>query len=72
MEPEVSSFAIMLLCMKGCSDWWRCGSRTWWCRFIVIPQRPEGTEGWTEKQLLPLATRDSLIGVSLARQPGTA
>jgi nitrile hydratase len=29
--------------------------------------RPAGTEGWSEEQLLPLVTRDSLIGVAIAR-----
>jgi nitrile hydratase len=36
-------------------------------RYMVLPLRPEGTEGWTEEQLMTLATRDSLIGVSVAR-----
>jgi len=31
-------------------------------RYMVLPQRPEGTEGWTEVQLAALVTRDSLIG----------
>jgi nitrile hydratase len=32
-------------------------------RYWVLPQRPAGTEGWTEEQLLALVTRDSMIGV---------
>ena len=32
-------------------------------RFMVMPMRPEGTEGWTEDQLAEIITRDSLIGV---------
>lgn len=40
-------------------------------RFIVIPQRPAGTEGWSEEHLQVLVTRDSMIGVSLALQPST-
>ncbi len=31
-------------------------------RYMVLPQRPAGTEGWTEQQLAALVTRDSLIG----------
>jgi nitrile hydratase len=31
-------------------------------RFIVIPQRPAGTEGWDEEQLAELVTRDSMVG----------
>ena len=38
-------------------------------RYIILPMRPAGTEGWSEDQLIPLITRDSLIGVALARSP---
>jgi nitrile hydratase len=31
-------------------------------RYIVVPQRPAGTEGWSEDQLAKLITRDSMIG----------
>ena len=31
-------------------------------RYMVLPQRPAGTEGWSEEQLARLVTRDSLIG----------
>ena len=41
-------------------------------RFIVIPERPAGTEGWSEDQLAELVTRDSMIGVALARAPAGA
>ncbi len=34
-------------------------------RFIVLPVRPEGTEGWSEEQLAEIVTRDCLIGVAL-------
>ena len=33
------------------------------CRYLIIPQRPAGTEDWTEAQLFQLVTRDSMIGV---------
>jgi len=36
-------------------------------RYLVIPQRPAGTEGWTEDQLAELVTRDSMIGTGLAK-----
>jgi len=39
-------------------------------RYLVVPLRPEGTDGWPEDQLAPLATRDSMIGVALADRPG--
>lgn len=38
-------------------------------RFIVLPLRPAGTDGWTEDQLAEIVTRDVLIGVALPR-PG--
>lgn len=38
-------------------------------RFIVLPVRPEGTEGWTEDQLTEIVTRDCLIGVAVPK-PG--
>jgi nitrile hydratase len=31
-------------------------------RFMVVPQRPEGTEGWAEDALAALVTRNSMIG----------
>lgn len=38
-------------------------------RYLVLPRRPEGTEGWSEERLAELVTRDSMIGVSRARTP---
>jgi nitrile hydratase len=38
-------------------------------RFVVLPMRPKGTEGWSEEKLAELVTRDSMIGTGLARQP---
>lgn len=38
-------------------------------RFIVLPIRPAGTEGWSEEQLSGLVTRDSMIGTGLAKAP---
>jgi thiocyanate hydrolase gamma subunit len=34
-------------------------------RFMVMPMRPEGTEGWSEEQLAAIVTRDTMIGVAL-------
>jgi nitrile hydratase len=31
-------------------------------RYMVLPQRPDGTDGWSEERLAGLITRDSLIG----------
>ena len=36
-------------------------------RYLVIPERPAGTEGWSDEQLAELVTRDSMIGTGLAR-----
>ena len=41
-------------------------------RFIVLPMRPAGTEGWSEERLADLVTRDSMIGTGLAKQPAEA
>jgi nitrile hydratase len=38
-------------------------------RFIVLPMRPNGTEGWSEEKLAGLVTRDSMIGSGLPKQP---
>ena len=38
-------------------------------RFLVLPMRPSGTEGWSEDQLAEIVTRDCLIGVALPK-PG--
>jgi nitrile hydratase len=36
-------------------------------RYLVLPRRPDGTEGWSEERLAALATRDSMVGVALAQ-----
>ena len=38
-------------------------------RYIVLPARPGGTEGWSEDRLAELVTRDSMIGTGLALCP---
>jgi nitrile hydratase subunit alpha len=39
-------------------------------RYLVLPARPAGTDGWSEQQLVTLVTRDSMIGTGLAKPPG--
>jgi nitrile hydratase len=39
-------------------------------RFMVLPLRPPGTDGWSEQQLASLVTRDCMIGTGLAKSPG--
>lgn len=43
-------------------------------RYLVIPERPEGTEGMTEEELAALVTRDSMVGVEKLKpfEPETA
>ncbi len=41
-------------------------------RYLVIPQRPDGTEGWSEDELATLVSRDSMIGTRLADAPAAA
>ena len=41
-------------------------------RFMVLPMRPEGTDGWTEEQLAAIVTRDTMIGVAQPRADWTA
>ncbi len=38
-------------------------------RYLVLPQRPAGTEGLAEEALADLVTRDAMIGVALAKGP---
>ncbi|HBK80023.1 MAG TPA: nitrile hydratase subunit alpha [Nitrospinae bacterium] len=39
------------------------------CRYLILPRRPAGTEGWSEEKLTALVTRDSMIGVGNALTP---
>jgi nitrile hydratase len=38
-------------------------------RYLVLPERPAGTENWSEKELAGLVTRNSMIGVAKAKSP---
>ena len=38
-------------------------------RYLVVPERPAGTEGWSEDDLERLVTRDSMIGAGMVSQP---
>jgi nitrile hydratase len=41
-------------------------------RYLVVPERPAGTEGMTEDELAALVTRDSMIGVAKVKAPALA
>jgi nitrile hydratase subunit alpha len=38
-------------------------------RYLVIPKRPAGTEGWSEERLAEIVTRNSMIGTEVVRVP---
>jgi nitrile hydratase len=38
-------------------------------RYMVLPMRPAGTDGWNEEKLASLVNRDSMIGVALPMVP---
>ncbi len=38
-------------------------------RYLVLPERPAGTDGYGEDELAALVSRDAMIGVALAREP---
>ncbi len=38
-------------------------------RYLVLPERPQGTEGFSEEELAALVTRDSMIGVARINSP---
>ena len=70
MEPEavLGEFGVELPKDKAIRVW----DSTAEMRYLVIPQRPEGTEGWNEEKLAGLVTRDSMIGTGLTLLPGEA
>ena len=41
-------------------------------RYLVIPTRPEGTDGWSEDRLADLVTRDSMVGTGFPKRPDEA
>jgi nitrile hydratase subunit alpha len=41
-------------------------------RYLVLPERPAGTNGWSEDELVELVTRDSMIGTARALEPAAA
>ena len=40
-------------------------------RYLVLPERPAGTENMTEEELAGLVTRDAMVGVAKVAAPGT-
>jgi nitrile hydratase len=67
MDPRgvLADFGVTLPADKDILVW----DSTAEIRYLVIPERPAGTEGWSEERLAALVTRDSMIGTGLARSP---
>jgi len=40
-------------------------------RYMVVPERPAGTDGWPIDELIPLVSRNAMIGVEKAKTPGS-
>lgn len=69
-EPRVvlAEFGVHLPDETGIRVW----DSTAELRYIVIPQRPAGTEGWSEEQLASIVTRNSMIGTDRDLNAGGA
>lgn len=67
MDPRgvLHDFGLKLPAEKKIQVW----DSTAEIRYLVVPERPAGTEGWSEEQLATLVTRDSMIGTGLALIP---
>lgn len=67
IEPRevLGEFGIMLPDGKDVRVW----DSTAEIRYLVIPERPAGTDGMSEEDLANLVTRDSMIGTGLAKAP---
>jgi nitrile hydratase len=64
MDPRgvLADFGVTLPAAKEIRVW----DSTAEIRYLVLPERPAGTEGWSEEQLATLVTRNSMIGTGLA------
>ena len=38
-------------------------------RYLVVPKRPKGTEGWSEEELASIVSRDCMVGVANPKVP---
>jgi nitrile hydratase len=61
----LADFGVALPAGKAVKVW----DSTAEIRYLVVPERPAGTEGWDEARLAGLVSRDSMIGTGLARSP---
>ncbi|MEM6440881.1 MAG: nitrile hydratase subunit alpha [Pseudomonadota bacterium] len=69
-EPRrvISEFGVEIPAAKQIRVW----DSTAEIRYLVVPERPAGTDGWPEEKLAELVTRDSMIGTGLALPPTPA
>ncbi|TIX36541.1 MAG: nitrile hydratase subunit alpha, partial [Mesorhizobium sp.] len=70
-SEETHNLVVCTLC--SCYPWTVLGLPPVWykaeLRYLVVPMRPKGTEGWSEEQLAELVSRDAMIGTALAKAP---
>jgi len=68
LEPRavLAEFGVNLTLDKAVKVW----DSTAEIRYLVLPERPDGTQGWDEERLASLVTRDSMIGVAKVTAPG--
>ena len=68
IDPKgvLADFDVVLPAQKKIRVW----DSTAEIRYLVIPERPAGTDGWDESRLAALVTRDSMIGTGLPLSPG--
>jgi len=66
-EPRkvLAEFGVVLPAEQSVKVW----DSTAEMRYLVIPMRPEGTDGLSEAELAELVTRDSMVGTGLALRP---
>lgn len=66
-EPRrvLAEFGVTLSAAQAVRVW----DSTAEVRYLVLPQRPKGTDGWDEDALMDLVTRDSMVGCGLAVAP---
>ena len=65
LETVLADFGVSLPDDVNISVW----DSTSEMRYLVLPMRPAGTDGWSAERLASLVTRDAMIGVGLPRQP---
>jgi nitrile hydratase len=70
IEPRavLKEFGVTLPSEKRVTVW----DSTSEIRYMVLPERPRGTEGWSEEQLADLVTPESIVGTGLVTAPTDA